>query len=295
MAIKIGVAGGCKMDPEMVIVHGIDKEKFLHFRKYNIEPDALRRFREDKTSVLAGMSIARRKGWLAGQQINPLQEEKSDKTFYLAGIFFTGNEEQDNYVLADFKYIQDIYDKRGWCNLIYVKVKEGVDPQALATQIDNEPFPVRTRTQPEKAFLSSMLDELGGVVGFSKLVILITLLVMLIGIANTISMSIRDRTRQIGVLRTLGYTRPRILSLILLESVIMSIIGGALGCLAVFAIFRLFGVSIQILTYRFSISLDASVVIMSMGIAVLVGIIGSLAPAYRASRLNIVNSLRNFA
>jgi len=284
----------CKIDPEMVVIHGVDREKFQRFREFNVDPEALKKFKEDKTTVLVGTSIARRREWKAGDQINPLKEEGMDKTFTIAGIFYTGNEEQDNFVLADFQYIQDVQEKRGWCNLIYVKVKDYNELQVLSNKIDNEPWTVKTRTQPEKAFLSSMLGELSDLIKVSKLVILITLLVMLVGIANTISMSIRDRTRQIGVLRTLGYTRTKILSLILIESVIMSLIGSLLGVLAVFSIFHFFGIALQVLSYTFTINLNMAVVALGISTAVLVGLIATLIPAYKASRLDIVNSLRNF-
>ncbi|MFH1231332.1 MAG: FtsX-like permease family protein [Planctomycetota bacterium] len=291
MPVRIAAINSCKLDPEMVVIHGIDKEKFLRFREFKIEPAILAKFREDKIAVLVGTSIARRKDWRVGQEIIPIQE--LNKSFTVVGIFFTGNEEQDNYILADYRYIQDAQNKRGWCNLIYINVKEGYNADALATEIDSQPWPVGTRTQPEKAFIGSMLQELIDIVSFTKLIILITFLVMLIGIANTISMSIRDRTRQIGVMRTLGYTRTKILSLILMESVVMSLIGGLLGCLCVFGIFQWVGVSVQIMTYGFTVNLNLSVAVMGIVLAVLVGLLGTLLPAYQASRLNIVNSLRN--
>jgi putative ABC transport system permease protein len=294
MPIRIAMGDCCKIDPEMVVVHGVDREKFQNFREFNVDAEALKKFREDKTTVLVGTSIARRRGWKTGEQINPLKEEGMDKTFTIAGIFYTGNEEQDNYVLADFQYIQDTQEKRGWCNLIYVKVKDYNELQALSNRIDNEPWTVKTRTQPEKAFIGSMLGELSDLIQVSKLVILITLLVMLVGIANTISMSIRDRTRQIGVLRTLGYTKAKILSLILLESMIMSLIGSLIGVLAVFGIFHFFGIALQVLSYTFTINLNMTVIVLGISTAIVVGLIATLIPAYKASRLDIVNSLRNF-
>ncbi len=291
MPVRIAALNSCKMDPEMVIIHGVNKELFTRFHDFKIDPESLRKFREAKTMALIGTSAARRKGWQAGQEITPIQE--LNKSFTVAGVFYTGNEEQDNYILADYQYIQDAQDKRGWANLIYIKPKAGVNIDNLAVQIDSQPWPVGTRTQPEKAFITSMLAELAGVVRVTKLIILITLLVMLIGIANTISMSIRDRTRQIGVLRTLGYTRTRILGLILTESVLMSVVGGLVGCLSVLGVFEWVGIRIQVITYEFAVHLNWPVALMGIGLAMLVGLLGTIIPAYHASRLNIVNSLRN--
>lgn len=291
MPIRIVSIDCCKMDPEVVIVHGIDKDKFLKFREFNVDPEVMKKFREDKTAALVGMHIARRRDWNAGQSINPLKE--MDTSFTVAGVFFTGNEEQDNLVLIDLKYLQDLQDKRGWVNLIYIKVKEGENAEALAVQIDNTPLPVNTRTQPEKAFITSMMEELTAMVRLSRIVILIILLIMLISIGNTISMSVRDKTQQIGIMRTLGYTRSKIVSLVILESMIMALLGGLLGCLVLFGVFEFLGMTIQVRTYNFALNLNTSIAVMGMVVALMIGFIGSLLPAYQASRLNIVNSLRN--
>jgi ABC-type antimicrobial peptide transport system permease subunit len=106
-------------------------------------------------------------------------------------------------------------------------------------------------------------------------------------------MSVRDRTQQIGVMRTLGYTRGSVLSLVMTESALISIIGGAIGTAVAFGFFQLRDITVQTRTYNFAVSLNWLVVLTGLGIAVLVGFAGGFLPALRASRLKIVDALRS--
>lgn len=275
----------------MVIVHGVDKEKFGQFRHYIISPEALESFRARKDAALVGKTVAKRKGWKVGQQVD--LTEQLGLRFTVVGEFFTGNEEQDNAALVGFEYAQDSREYRGWANLIYVKLREGAHAENVAAAIDSLPLPVKTNSQAEKSFVSSMLEDLGDMITISRTVIMITLIVVFAGIANTISMSVRDRTQQIGVMRTLGYTRRSILSLIMTESALISVLGGILGSIVAFVVFQLRDVTVQTRTYNFGVSLSWAVVATALGIAVLVGFAGGFLPAYRASRLNIVEALRS--
>jgi len=275
----------------MVIVHGVDKLKFDKFRYYNLTDEALEEFRNRKDAALAGQTIAKRKGWKIGQHVD--LKAQLGIQFTITGIFFTGNEEQDNTVFTGFEYAQDSRDSRGKANLIYIRLREGMQAEKVAAVIDAMPLSIKTNTQAEKSFVSSMLEDLGDMIKISRTVIMITLIVVFAGIANTISMSVRDRTQQIGVMRTLGYTRRSILSLVMTESAIISLFGGILGSLAAFGIFQLRDITVQTRTYNFSVSLSWVVVLVGLGIAVLVGFAGGLLPALRASRLNIVNALRS--
>ncbi|MFH1421794.1 MAG: FtsX-like permease family protein [Planctomycetota bacterium] len=275
----------------MTIVHGVDKQKFDKFRYYNLSDKTLEEFRSCKDGAIAGATIAKRKGWRIGQEID-LREQLGIQ-FNITGTFFTGNEEQDNTVLVGFEYAQDSQNSRGWANLIYIKLHEDANTEAITKQIDSMPLSVKTKTQPEKSFMGSMLEDLNDMIQISRTVILITLIVVLAGIANTISMSVRDRTQQIGIMRTLGFSRGTILSLVLAESTLISVLGGLFGCMAAFILFRFQDVTVQARTYNFQVSLSWVVVLTGLLIAAAVGFIGGILPAVRASRLKIIEALRS--
>jgi putative ABC transport system permease protein len=110
--------------------------------------------------------------------------------------------------------------------------------------------------------------------------------------ANTMAMSVRSRTREVAVLKTLGFTRQRVLSMFISESVAVALSGGLMGVFVARFV-------IAWLTHRFiglGIPLDMKVNVITASIALAVagilGIVSGYLPAYRASRMNIVDALR---
>ena len=111
--------------------------------------------------------------------------------------------------------------------------------------------------------------------------------------ANTMAMSIRERTREVAVLKTLGFTQRRVLSIFVSESVALSVMGGLLGVLVAIPV-------IAGLTHQFiglGIPLDMKVkpptALLALLVAVILGVVSGYLPARRASRINIVDGLRH--
>src|SRR5262249_2724182 len=108
--------------------------------------------------------------------------------------------------------------------------------------------------------------------------------------ANTMAMSMRERTREVAVLRTLGFTRGSILSLLLGESVTLSLLGGVCGVLAASALLQVLvrpGVGLP-----GNMHLPVPTMLVVLVVAALLGVASALFPSYRASRMNIVDGLR---
>ncbi|MDC1142338.1 ABC transporter permease [Planctomycetota bacterium] len=198
------------------MVHGVDKTKFQKFRSYEITEGDMDGFMSARDGALVGASIAKRKGWKAGQDID--LRDQLGILLSVKGIFVSGNEEQNNTIIADMEYVQDQYDHRGRANIFMVKLKPTAKAEDVAADVDAMPFPTGTNSQAEKAFVSGMIEDLGDMISLSRLVILITLLVVFLSVANTVSMSVRDRTRQIGMMRTLGFKRWMVLSIVVSEA-----------------------------------------------------------------------------
>jgi putative ABC transport system permease protein len=108
--------------------------------------------------------------------------------------------------------------------------------------------------------------------------------------ANTMAMSIRERTREVAVLRTVGFTRGRILQLLLTESIAISAIGGFAGVtLATVAIAFMSrpGIGLPV-----SMHMTVATALVAMVVAFFVGLVSGLVPSYHASTLGIVDALR---
>jgi putative ABC transport system permease protein len=157
--------------------------------------------------------------------------------------------------------------------------------RAIDAMFDNSPYP--TRTESEKEFGRSFLAFLGNIKLFLAAVCgAVTFTIMLVS-ANTVAMAVRERTREMAILRTLGYTPGEILQLVLGESVLISILGGVAGI----GLGLMLSKIMESGAFPFQgIKWQAAVIVLSM--AIVIGLFAALVPAIIASRKNIVESLR---
>jgi putative ABC transport system permease protein len=160
--------------------------------------------------------------------------------------------------------------------------------RAIDDMFHGSPFP--TRSESEQAFKADFIARLGSVKTFILSICGAVLFTTLLVCANTMAMSIRERTREVAVLRTLGFTRGSILKLLLSESIAISVIGGLIGvALASGAILFMArpGMGMPV-----SMHMTAATALVAMLVAAFVGVVSALIPSYRASHLGIVDALR---
>jgi len=173
--------------------------------------------------------------------------------------------------------------------LILAQTKEDVPriARAVDTMFDNSPYP--TRTESEKEFGRSFLAFLGNIKMFlSAICGAVTFTILLVS-ANTVAMGVRERTREMAILRTLGYTPGEILQLVLGESVLISILGGAFGIGIGLLLAK--GLEAGGSAFGFQgIKWQAALIVF--GMAIVIGLLAALVPAMIASRKNVVESLR---
>ena len=167
------------------------------------------------------------------------------------------------------------------------------DPEIIKTEVENT---VNGTTASTKSDLSKQIDELmNGLTMFIGGIASIALLVGVISIVNIMLVNVTERTREIGVLKAIGFTNREVLGSILLESALIGFIGGIVGLIIAAVLLEaaiiLFGQQIGDLKLvsMLPLWLIASVLGGATGLSVLAG----LYPAWRASRLNVVEALRN--
>ena len=159
--------------------------------------------------------------------------------------------------------------------------------RAIDTMFENSPYP--TRTESEREFGRSFLAFLGNIKLFLAAICAAVTFTILLVSANTIAMAVRERTREMGILRTLGYAPSEILQLVIGESVVISVLGGLAGLGLGFLMAR--GLALVAGGFGFTgIKWQAAAVVL--GMAAVIGVVASLVPAVIASRKNVVESLR---
>lgn len=152
---------------------------------------------------------------------------------------------------------------------------------------------VATRTESEQAFALSFLAFIGNF----KLILIsicaaVTFTIVLVA-ANTMAMSIRERTREIGIMKTLGFTKEMLLGLVIGESAIISLLGGAIGlAIAMGLCAGIRGVAGQFIFQLSSLTIQPPVLLALLGAAVFIGVLAAIVPAWNASRMPILNALR---
>jgi putative ABC transport system permease protein len=185
--------------------------------------------------------------------------------------------------------------RRGAVGMYYVRIDDPAHSARIAQAIDNEfhNSTAQTKTESEQAFTVGFLALLGNVKMFLFGISAAVMFTILLVSANTMAMSVRERVREIGVLKTLGFTPAAILGLVLGEACAISMAGGLLGYLISALLMQMvakspFGGFLPTLPL-----IEAPVALACIGIAAAIGVLSSLVPAAGASRLSIVDALHS--
>jgi putative ABC transport system permease protein len=159
---------------------------------------------------------------------------------------------------------------------------------AVDAMFENSPSP--TRTESEREFGLSFMAFMGNIKLYLAVVCAAVTFTILLVSANTIAMSVRERTREIAILRTLGYTPGEILGMVLGESVMIALLGGLLGMGVTFALTHAAAAGAGPWGEMLKFHWEASVVVA--GFALLIGVVSAFVPGFFASRRSIVDSIR---
>jgi putative ABC transport system permease protein len=282
--------GQLTCDPEIYFGKIFDDAK--------IDPQVDAEWKATRNGFVAGETIAKKFGWKKGDHIIlkgtyiPLNPELVFMGSYNAGdesnIFFHNEYlNQSDWILAN--KVTGLY---------YLKVDSGESVPRVAAAIDamfeNSDAPTKTLT--EKQFQLQFMEMMGNVKLLINGISLIILFAVTLIVANTVAMSARERVTEIAVMRTLGFRRGHILTFILSESILMSLLGGFLGVLLANFVFipalKAAGNKTSISVWLINFHVSTTTLAMAFAISVGVGILAGFIPAIRSSRLKIVDGLR---
>ncbi len=281
----------CQSASDIIAIHGVDKEKFTLFRRYEVDDAALEAFRADKSGALVGNRIAARYGWKPGRHV--VLEQLNNISFTVRGIFTTRGSADDFVILADRRFLQEALNEQGISNRVLIKLEPGADAAAVREAVEGLPLTVQTTTQPEQEFLAASLDQLADLVAVSRIVIVGIVLVILIAMGNAISMATRQRGPELAILRTLGFQKRTILAMIVSEGALEALLGGTAGCLIVQGL--IWGDLIKtVSSCGLTVNLTAGPYAFGVALASIAAAatLGSLVPAWSVSRQKIVTVIR---
>ena len=255
-------------------------------------PDQLAAWKKDRAGCVVDIDLARKHNWKIGDRV------------YLQGTIFPANldltirgiytiDPPNSALYFHTKYLEESVDWfKDTAGFYFTRVDSAEHMPPAARAIDDmfHGSPVPTKSESEQAFKADFIATLGNVKAFILSICGAVVFTTLLVCANTMAMSIRERTREVAVLRTLGFTRSSILRLLLGESIAVALIGGiagvALGTLIIGALARP-GIGLPV-----ALHMTAATAAVVMLVAAFVGLVSALVPSYRASHLGIVDALR---
>ncbi|HEY1220997.1 MAG: FtsX-like permease family protein [Bryobacteraceae bacterium] len=275
----------------------VEPEKlFPLFAEWTIPEDQKQAFIQERTACVIGRDLANAFNFHLGDRI-PIQGDifPGNFEFTVRGIFEAPANSDVMYFNKEYIAQAMPERRRGEVDTFYVLIDDPQHSAAIADAIDaqfrNSTSP--TKTESEQAFVIGFLSMLGNVRMFLVWISAAVMFTILLVSANTMAMSVRERVREVGVLKTLGFTEGTILGLILGEAVAISVAGGAIGYLISTVLLK--GVERSPMggflpALRVFDPLIAAVCILLAG---LIGLVSSLVPAMGASRAPIVEALRS--
>ncbi|MFZ0685338.1 MAG: FtsX-like permease family protein [Terriglobales bacterium] len=258
----------------------------------NMPADQLAAWKRDRAGCVVDTVLAEKHHWKIGDHIllqGTIFPANLDLT--LRGIYTIDPPSSNLYFHT--KYLEESVSWfKDTAGFYFTRVDTAEHMPVAARAIDDmfHGTPVPTKSESEQAFKLDFIATLGNVKAFILSICGAVVFTTLLVCANTMAMSIRERTREVAVLRTLGFTRESILRLLLGESIAISLIGGLIG-VALSTVAILFmarpGIGLPV-----SMHMTAATALVVMLAAFVVGLVSGLIPSYRASNLGIVDALR---
>lgn len=275
------------------------KEFFNVWAEFKIAPEQLSAWQTNRQGCVVDRRLAEQRGWKIGEKI-PLQGTyyPFDLQLVMVGTFDSPTPTGSLYF--NWQYLdeglrnQNAEQAAGNAGTVYAKAVSAAVIPGLCQAIDDHyaSSDNPTRTQTEAAFAKIFSDMLGNIQAYIRNIGLAVMFSLTLVAANAMAMSMRERTTEVAVLKAIGFSRARVLNMVLGESCLISAIGGVLG-LAVGGSF------LQLLNkaspqfFPFSIfDMAGPWMIWIVGVAVAIGLISGVVPAVRAAQLSVIDGLR---
>jgi lipoprotein-releasing system permease protein len=245
-------------------------------------------FRIGAGDAVIGKQLATDLGLRAGDKLRLDGGQKRESVVNVAGIFELGVRELDSrYVYLEMKQVQSLLNLPGAATIIDVTVDDIFDAQTVAARITRltglkaESW-METNAQLMNALRSQSLS--------TQMISAFVALSVALGIASVLSVSVIQRTREIGILRAMGTSRHQMLRVFLIQGALFGLAGSLLGGLAGYGLvgaFNTFGPKL------FYIPVNPWLLVAAAGLAMVTGILSAAVPARRAASLDPVEAIRH--
>jgi len=289
--------GGVYKEPKNMFARfGVEPDRFFNIMpEINVPPDQQKAFIADRTGCIIGKDIATKFNLKVGDRMTLVGDIfPVTLDFTIRGIFdFT---EANDVMYFNVQYLFESLSakRRDSVGTFTILMDSPDDAGRIANAIDDmfHNAPDQTRTESEKAFQLGFISMMGNVKMFLLSICAAVTFTIILVSANTMAMSVRERIREVGVLKTLGFTQGEILGIVLGEAAFLSFIGGLLGYSLAVLLTLVIRQAPAFFAELKTLTIVPPVAAALLAIAVFIGLVSSIIPAWNASRTNIIDSLR---
>ncbi len=291
--------GGYYQEPRnFMVMFATEPQSYLQvYPEIVVAPAEKDAFFKERTGILVGKEVADKFGWKVGQQVpifsNIYQQKNGSRSwsFKVAGIWTSTKANiPANFTIFNWEYFNETTgfekDTTGNVTFLTANAKDNAAvKQRIDTSFANSQF--ATDTVTEQQFAASFAGQLGNIGAIISLVVGASFITILIIVGNTMVMAVRERTREIGIMKTLGFSAQKIMVLIVGESIVIALLGGMAGMMLAFLMIKTLSGSGPLSGIYIPTDIWGS----AIGWMILLGLLTAAIPAFNALRLNIVTAL----
>jgi len=257
---------------------------------------------KDRQAAVIGLGPAETYGWKPGSRVTleSTVPPYLKLEFHVVKVMTATERANFFYFRRDFLQeslksanVQNYAD----CNIFWVKCNSADDLRSLQTDVDKmfANSPDETKSEDENAFAANFTQAAGNIPGLMQAMAIVVVIIIGMVAGNTMMMSFRERTRELGVFKAIGFQSGRIFAIVLGESVMLALVGATLGIIPTAFVlwkFPLRGLNFGPIS---AVNVSWGAVVGSFVIALLIGLVSGLWPAIQAMRLRTVDALRRVA
>ncbi len=288
-----------KSEKKYPIVYAIDTEFWAEFLgRSNFEVERGRNFQDGETgSVIIGWKL--NQDYFEKKVDLKSRIKVGGKTFKVVGIYErVGNDADDTSIAMSIDDARKVFAPAGKVTGAQIIVKGGVDIEKFAEELEDEYENYRGDKNFILSTATAILAQINSILGIIQYVVIgiasIALIVGSVGIANTMYMSVIERTKEIGIMKSVGATNNAILTIFLIEAAFFGIVGGIIGCIIGIGLALAAKLAIELFApgLPFLIIIDPFVIGGALLFSVIAGLLSGILPARNASKLKPVDALR---
>jgi putative ABC transport system permease protein len=268
------------------------------YPEYKVSDKQWRALMDNRTGLLVGEAMMETYGWELGQQVplNSTIYPRSDGSyswpFQIEAVFTQESTANEMQAFMHYEYFNEArafgQDQVGW---IVTRIADPDRSKEVAERIDDRfaNSPTETKTTSEKGWTANFAAQLGNIGLIVQSILACVFFTLLLIAGNTMAQAIRERTGELAVMKTIGFSDKRIVALVLGESLALAVTGGLIG-IGLGALF-IQGAAASLSQFLPGLAIGGSAVLGGIGLAVALGLLTGLIPAWQAGRLRVIEAM----